>query len=110
VENRLAELWALLDLTTPGLLGGFTGFRRDYAAPIERWQDPDATRRLRLLTGPFVLRRTKADPTIAPELPPKTELTVAASSPVSRRASTRRPSTTPSRPTSARASSGGAGC
>jgi hypothetical protein len=76
VENRLAELWALLDLTTPGLLGGFTGFRRDYAAPIERWQDPDATRRLRLLTGPFVLRRTKADPTIAPELPPKTELTV----------------------------------
>ena len=77
VENRLAELWALLDLTTPGLLGGFTGFRRDYAAPIERWQDPDATRRLRLLTGPFVLRRTKADPTIAPELPPKTELAVA---------------------------------
>jgi hypothetical protein len=77
VENRLAELWALLDLTTPGLLGGFTRFRRDYAAPIERWQDPDATRRLRLLTGPFVLRRTKADPTIAPELPPKTELTVA---------------------------------
>jgi SNF2 family DNA or RNA helicase len=60
----------------PGLLGGFTGFRRDYAAPIERWQDPEATRRLRLLTGPFVLRRTKADPTIAPELPPKTELTV----------------------------------
>jgi hypothetical protein len=77
VENRLAELWALLDLTTPGLLGGFTRFRRDYAAPIERWQDPDATRRLRLLTGPFVLRRTKSDPAIAPELPPKTELTVA---------------------------------
>jgi hypothetical protein len=76
VENRLAELWALLDLTTPGLLGGFTAFRREYAAPIERWQDPEATRRLRRLTGPFVLRRTKADPTIAPELPPKTELTV----------------------------------
>jgi superfamily II DNA or RNA helicase len=74
VENRLAELWAILDLTTPGLLGGFTGFRRDYAAPIERWQDPEATRRLRLLTGPFVLRRTKTDPTIAPELPAKTEL------------------------------------
>jgi hypothetical protein len=76
VENRLAELWAVLDLTTPGLLGGFTRFRREYAAPIERWQDPDATRRLRLLTGPFVLRRTKSDPTIAPELPDKTELTV----------------------------------
>jgi hypothetical protein len=76
VENRLAELWAILDLTTPGLLGPFTGFRREYAAPIERWQDPTATRRLRLLTGPFVLRRTKADPAIAPELPDKTELTV----------------------------------
>jgi superfamily II DNA or RNA helicase len=76
VENRLAELWSILDLTTPGLLGGFEGFRRDYAAPIERWQDPDATRRLRQLTTPFVLRRTKTDPTIAPELPDKTELTV----------------------------------
>lgn len=76
VENRLAELWAILDLTTPGLLGPFAGFRREYAAPIERWQDPEATRRLRLLTGPFVLRRTKADPAIAPELPDKTELTV----------------------------------
>ena len=75
VENRLAELWAILDLTTPGLLGGFTSFRRHYAAPIERWQDPDATRRLRLLTGPFVLRRVKTDPDIAPELPGKTELT-----------------------------------
>jgi hypothetical protein len=77
VENRLAELWAILDLTTPGLLGPFARFRREYAAPIERWQDPDATRRLRLLTGPFVLRRTKGDPTIAPDLPDKTELTVA---------------------------------
>jgi hypothetical protein len=76
VENRLAELWSILDLTTPGLLGPFTRFRREYAAPIERWQDPDATRRLRLLTGPFVLRRTKADPAIAPDLPDKTELTV----------------------------------
>jgi superfamily II DNA or RNA helicase len=76
VENRLAELWSILDLTTPGLLGGFERFRRDYAAPIERWQDPDATRRLRQLTTPFVLRRTKSDPTIAPELPDKTELTV----------------------------------
>ena len=76
VENRLAELWAILDLTTPGLLGPFGRFRREYAAPIERWQDPDATRRLRRLTGPFVLRRTKADPTIAPDLPDKTELTV----------------------------------
>jgi SNF2 family DNA or RNA helicase len=76
VENRLAELWSILDLTTPGLLGGFARFRREYAAPIERWQDPDATRRLRRLTGPFVLRRTKRDPTIAPELPDKTELTV----------------------------------
>ena len=76
VENRLAELWAILDLTTPGLLGHFAGFRARFAAPIERWQDPQATAQLRALTGPFVLRRTKADPTIAPELPDKTELLV----------------------------------
>lgn len=74
VENRLTELWALLDWTTPGLLGPLESFRRTVAIPIERDRDADATARLARLVRPFVLRRRKSDPEIAPDLPPKTEL------------------------------------
>jgi SNF2 family DNA or RNA helicase len=73
VENRLSELWSILDWTTPGLLGPLDRFRRSVAVPIERYRDPDATARLARVTRPFLLRRRKADPGIAPELPPKTE-------------------------------------
>jgi SNF2 family DNA or RNA helicase len=73
VENRLTELWALLDWTTPGLLGPLSDFQRDLAGPIERDADPEATERLTRLVRPFLLRRRKTDPGIAPELPAKTE-------------------------------------
>jgi hypothetical protein len=73
VENRLTELWSILDWTTPGLLGPLERFRRSVAVPIERYRDPDATQRLARLVRPFLLRRRKSDPQIAPELPPKTE-------------------------------------
>ncbi|MFB9526254.1 DEAD/DEAH box helicase [Nonomuraea roseola] len=64
VENTLSELWAILDWTTPGLLGSLARFRA-------RWEpQPD---KLGRLIAPFLLRRKKSDPGIAPELPPKTE-------------------------------------
>ena len=73
VENRLSELWSILDWATPGLLGQLESFTRRVAVPVERYRDPDATRRLAGLTRPFMLRRKKTDPGIAPELPRKTE-------------------------------------
>ncbi|MFD5182830.1 DEAD/DEAH box helicase [Streptomyces sp. NPDC058372] len=73
VENNLSELWAVLDWTTPGLLGKLGTFRRVYARAVESGDDPAAARRLARLVGPFLLRRRKSDPGIAPELPPKTE-------------------------------------
>ncbi|KUJ69026.1 helicase SNF2 [Streptomyces albus subsp. albus] len=88
VENNLTELWAILDWTTPGLLGTLGAFRRRYADPVERGTpgpgaaapdgarpgaDPAAAARLAALIRPFLLRRRKSDPGIAPELPPKTE-------------------------------------
>ncbi len=73
VENRLTELWALLDWTTPGLLGRVETFRRTIAIPVERDRDPDTTERFSRLIAPFLLRRRKDDPEIAPDLPPKTE-------------------------------------
>ncbi|MFJ7065815.1 SNF2-related protein [Streptomyces sp. NPDC101115] len=73
VENNLSELWAILDWTTPGLLGGLGAFRARYASAVEGGGDPAAAARLAALVRPFLLRRRKSDPGIAPELPPKTE-------------------------------------
>ncbi|WP_370961151.1 SNF2-related protein [Amycolatopsis sp. cg9] len=73
VENRLTELWSIVDWTTPGLLGPLDRFRRTVAKPIERDRDKEVTERLAATVRPFLLRRRKSDPDIAPELPPKTE-------------------------------------
>ncbi|EST37904.1 hypothetical protein N566_10460, partial [Streptomycetaceae bacterium MP113-05] len=73
VENNLSELWALLDWTTPGLLGPLKTFRARHARAVETGQDQQAAQRLARLVRPFLLRRKKTDPGIAPELPRKTE-------------------------------------
>ncbi|MGV9562169.1 DEAD/DEAH box helicase [Streptomyces sp. NPDC003480] len=73
VENNLSELWALLDWTTPGLLGPLKSFRARHARAVENGEDPEAAERLARLVRPFLLRRRKSDPGIVPELPPKTE-------------------------------------
>ncbi|MFF5972701.1 DEAD/DEAH box helicase [Streptomyces sp. NPDC012769] len=76
VENNLSELWALLDWTTPGLLGPLKAFRSRHARAVENSEEIDneeAVERLARLVRPFLLRRRKSDPGIVPELPPKTE-------------------------------------
>ncbi|MER7841695.1 DEAD/DEAH box helicase [Streptomyces sp. NPDC096040] len=73
VENNLSELWALLDWTTPGLLGPLKSFRARHARAVENGEDQEAVARLARLVRPFLLRRKKSDPGIVPELPPKTE-------------------------------------
>ena len=73
VENRLSELWSILDWSAPGLLGTLDRFRHDVAVPVERFHDEEATARLARVTRPFLLRRRKSDPGIAPELPQKSE-------------------------------------
>ena len=73
VENNLTELWAILDWAIPGLLGSRNAFRKVWAAPIESGLEPTKARQFADLIGPFLLRRRKSDPGIAPELPAKTE-------------------------------------
>ena len=73
VENRLSELWSIFNVVTPGLLGNATQFRQRFAQPIEKGRDPAATAALRTLTSPFLLRRTKADKSLVPDLPDKVE-------------------------------------
>lgn len=74
VENRLGDLWSLFDFINPGLLGTATRFRA-FVKDLEKRPDtPYAP--LRKLTAPYILRRMKTDPTIAPDLPDKTEVDV----------------------------------
>ncbi|MBI4719161.1 MAG: DEAD/DEAH box helicase [Planctomycetes bacterium] len=76
VENRLSELWSIMDFLNPGYLGAAADFRRRFAIPIERHHDADRGQRLRHLIRPFVLRRLKGDPNIQLDLPDKLEMTV----------------------------------
>lgn len=76
VENSLAELWAILDWTNPGLFGSLTAFRDRFGRAAEKeaaqaLADRDAARRLGRLIAPFVMRRRKSDPDVVPELPDK---------------------------------------
>ena len=74
VENRLAELWSIMDFANPGILGSVGTFRARFAVPVERYGDVDAASRLRRITAPFVLRRLKTDPKIIDDLPDKIEM------------------------------------
>ncbi|MDT9002039.1 DEAD/DEAH box helicase [Paucibacter sp. APW11] len=72
VENRLADLWSIMNLINPGLLGSASQFNERFAQPIERQQDPAVRARLRRIVAPFLLRRTKAQ--VLQDLPPRTEI------------------------------------
>ncbi|VVB94288.1 RNA polymerase-associated protein RapA [uncultured archaeon] len=74
VENRLSELWSIMEFLNPGYLGSAAGFRRTFALPIERYNDKEAGMRLRSIVTPFVLRRLKTDSSIIKDLPDKIEM------------------------------------
>jgi hypothetical protein len=61
IENGLGDLWAILDFTNPGLVGGRTAF-------ISQMQG-EGEAALRALNGILVFRRTKSEPEVARELP-----------------------------------------
>ncbi len=73
VENRLTELWSILQFLNPGYLGARDTFRKKFSLPIERYGDQAAAATLKQLTAPFILRRLKTDPTIIDDLPEKFE-------------------------------------
>lgn len=73
VENRLSELWSIMDFLNPGLLGTVHEFRTKFGTPIEKFNDQSRGRQLRSLVQPFVLRRLKTDPQVIADLPEKVE-------------------------------------
>jgi SNF2 family DNA or RNA helicase len=76
LENRLTELWSILDFLNPGYLGSKAFFQKRFAVPIEKYGDTASLQTLRSLAQPFILRRTKTDRTIIQDLPDKQEMTV----------------------------------
>jgi SNF2 family DNA or RNA helicase len=76
LENHLGELWNLFRFINPGLLGSADQFQLRFSGPIEKASDKRAElaarTRLKRLTQPFILRRTKAQ--VLSELPPRTEI------------------------------------
>jgi SNF2 family DNA or RNA helicase len=73
VENRLSELWSIMDFLNPGYLGSAANFRKRFSVPIERYHDQNRGKQLRALIQPFILRRLKTDPTVVSDLPEKLE-------------------------------------
>jgi len=76
VENRLSELWSILDFLNPGYLGNQQFFQRRFAMPIEKFGDRDSLQTLRSLVQPFILRRLKTDKEIIQDLPEKQEMNI----------------------------------
>jgi superfamily II DNA or RNA helicase len=77
LENRMLDLWSIMDFLNPGFLGERDDFLRRFAAPET---GPD----LRLRVMPLMLRRTKDK--VAKELPPRTEETILIEMPEAQRA------------------------
>ncbi len=71
IENRLSELWSIFDYLMPGFLYTYDRFRDDFESPITKFKDEDATKQLKNMVSPFILRRLKAD--VLKDLPDKIE-------------------------------------
>jgi superfamily II DNA or RNA helicase len=73
VENRLGDLWSLMDFLNPGLLGTAAAFGR----ALKRWAvESDGHAPLRRLVSPYLLRRKKTDRSVISDLPDKVEMVV----------------------------------
>lgn len=68
IENGLGDLWAILDYTNPGLVGGRPAFI-SHLSQSSKSPDSAGEDALRALNGLLVFRRTKSEPAIAAELP-----------------------------------------
>lgn len=74
VENRLSELWSIMQFLNPSLLGSAKDFQARFAIPIERYHDEQKAALLKRITSPFILRRLKTDKSIIKDLPDKIEI------------------------------------
>ena len=59
VENNLMELWSLMDVLNPCLLGDAATFQQSFVMPIARQMEQQRTELLQRLIAPYFLKRTK---------------------------------------------------
>jgi SNF2 family DNA or RNA helicase len=76
IENRLMELWSIMDFVNPGLLLEGKSFFNKYEYPIMKNNDESKKEQLHEVIMPFVLRRMKTDKDIIRDLPDKQEIKV----------------------------------
>lgn len=76
IENGPRDLWPIMEFLNPGMLGTWPAYVKNFASPIEHEKDTYHRAELQGKIQPFILRRKKTDPGIAPELPRKIEQTV----------------------------------
>jgi len=76
IENRLMELWSIMEFLNPGYLWSRKKFQENFVLPIERYGNEIATKELKSIISPFILRRLKTDPKIISDLPEKIEMKV----------------------------------
>jgi len=76
IENRLRELWSIMDFLNPGFFGTLHSFHTQYCVPIEKSNDQARLAELQQILNPFILRRLKNDNDILPDLPNKYERTI----------------------------------
>ena len=74
VENRLSELWNIMDYSNRGFLGSAKEFAETYGNPIEQLNDQEIADKLKQVTSPFMMRRLKSDKSIISDLPEKIEI------------------------------------
>ena len=74
VENRLSELWSIMDYSNRGFLGNTKEFSETYGNPIEQYNDVAVAEKLKKVTAPFMMRRLKSDKSIISDLPDKIEM------------------------------------
>lgn len=74
VENNVGDLWSIMEFLNPGFLGSQAGFKRNFFIPIQAEREQEAAKRLKEITGPFILRRLKTDSSIISDLPEKMEI------------------------------------
>ena len=71
VMNNTFDLYAQLSFLLPGMFGNRDFFKKEYADPIDYYQDENKVKALQRITAPFILRRTKEQ--VAKDLPEKME-------------------------------------
>lgn len=74
VENNLGELWSLMNVLNPELLGDWQTFQRSFALPIAHTLEEERTQLLRRLITPYFLKRTKEE--VLTDLPERQDETI----------------------------------